>query len=58
MIELAIGAFVVSLIAGALGFTGIARTASAIAKIAFVVFLLLALLLFALVWAGVQLVGG
>jgi uncharacterized membrane protein YtjA (UPF0391 family) len=55
MLEIAIGAFLISLIAGALGFTGIARTASAVAKVIFGIFLVIAVLLFLLVWAGVSL---
>ena len=42
----AIIALVVSLIAGALGFSGVAAGAATIAKIMFGIFLLLALLLF------------
>ena len=58
MLELAIGALVVSLIAGALGFTGIARAASGVAKIVFGLFLVLALLFFLLIWLGVSILGG
>jgi uncharacterized membrane protein YtjA (UPF0391 family) len=58
MLELAIGALVVSLIAGALGFTGVARAASGVAKILFGLFLVLALLFFLLVWLGVSILGG
>jgi uncharacterized membrane protein YtjA (UPF0391 family) len=58
MLELAIGAVVVSLIAGALGFTGIARAASGVAKIVFGLFLVLALLFFLLIWLGVSILGG
>jgi uncharacterized membrane protein YtjA (UPF0391 family) len=47
-----------ALVADALGFTGLARAASAVAKIVFVVFLLLALLLLLLLWGGVQLFNG
>ena len=55
MLEIAIGALVIALIAGALGFTGIAHAASTVAKIACVVFLVIALILFLLVWMGVSL---
>ena len=53
MLELAIGALIVSLIAGALGFTGVARGAAAVAKVIFGLFLILALLLFLLIMLGV-----
>ena len=56
MLELAIGALVISLIAGALGFTGVARTAGALAKLIFAVFLIVAIVLLLLVWAGISLV--
>ena len=56
VLELAIGALVISLIAGALGFTGIARTAATVAKVVFVIFLVVALLLLLLVWGGISLV--
>lgn len=56
MLELAIGALVISLIAGALGFTGIARTAGAVAKVMFAVFLVIAIVLLLLIWAGISLV--
>ena len=54
MLEFAIGALVVSLIAGALGFTGIAGAAASVAKIVFGLFLVLALGLFLLVLLGVS----
>lgn len=57
MLELAIGALIVSLLAGALGFTGVARAAGAVAKIVFVLFLIVAVVLFLLVFAGVSLLG-
>lgn len=52
MLELAVAALVIALIAGALGFTGIA---SAVAKIAFGIFLIIAVVLLLLVWMGVSL---
>lgn len=54
MLELAIGALIVSLIAGALGFTGIARGAATVAKWTFGCLLVIALLLFALIALGVS----
>jgi uncharacterized membrane protein YtjA (UPF0391 family) len=41
-----------------LGFTGIARAASGVAKIVFGLFLVLALLFFLLIWLGVSILGG
>ena len=55
MLELAIGALLVALIAGALGFTGVARAAGAVAKFVFVLFLIVAVVLLLMVWAGVSL---
>lgn len=55
MIEIAILALVVSLIAGGLGFSGVAAAASTVAKAMFGIFLFVALLLFLLVYLGVQL---
>lgn len=55
MMEIAILALVVSLIAGGLGFSGVAAAASTVAKAMFGIFLFLALLLFLLVYLGVQL---
>jgi len=46
MLKWAIIAFVISIIAGALGFTGIAQTAATVSKVLFGVFLALAVLLF------------
>lgn len=57
MITIAIGALVISLIAGALGFTGVAQAASAVAKIVFGVFLAIAVVLFLLLAAGIHLLG-
>jgi len=53
MLELAFGALVVALVAWALGFTGIARGAATVAKVIFVLFLVIAGLLFALALLGV-----
>lgn len=50
----AIVAFVISLVAGALGFTGVARGAASIAKILFGIFLIIAVILFALVILGIS----
>ena len=44
MLELAITCFVIALIAGALGFTGVARGFAKIAKFLFVLFLVLAVI--------------
>lgn len=55
MIELAIGALIVSLVAGALGFSGIARGAATVAKWTFGCLLVIALLLFALIALGISL---
>lgn len=46
MLRLALGALIVALIAGVLGFGGIAGAAVGVAKIAFGIFLLIALVLF------------
>lgn len=51
----AIMALVISLIAGALGFTGIARGAGTIAKILFGIFLMIAIILFILLLTGISL---
>jgi uncharacterized membrane protein YtjA (UPF0391 family) len=56
MLELALVALVVAVIAGALGFRGVASTAGSIAKFMFVLFLIVAVVLFGLLWAGVSLV--
>ena len=53
MLELAIGLLIVALIAGALGFTGVAKGAASIAKIIFVAFLVIAGLIFLLGLLGV-----
>jgi uncharacterized membrane protein YtjA (UPF0391 family) len=49
----AIVALIVSVIAGALGFTGIARGAATVAKILFGIFLVIALVLFVMVLLGI-----
>lgn len=54
LLELAIVALVISVLAGAFGFTGVAKGASSIAKIAFGIFLLTAIILFALIALGVS----
>lgn len=53
MIELAIFFFIVAVIAGALGFTGIARGAAKIAKVLFFIFLGLFLLVVILAFLGI-----
>jgi uncharacterized membrane protein YtjA (UPF0391 family) len=53
LLEGAIIALVVALIAGALGFTNVAAGATVIAKWLFVIFLIIALLLFAAVVFGI-----
>lgn len=56
MLKIAIGALVVALIAGALGFTGIAAGAAAIAKIVFGIFIFIAVILFVLIATGISLI--
>ena len=56
MIELAIGALIIALVAGALGFTGVARGAATIAKVVFGLFLVGALVLFLLIVLGISIV--
>ncbi len=46
MLKWAIIALVISIVAGALGFTGIASAAATVSKVLFGIFLVLALLLF------------
>lgn len=53
LIEAAIAALVIALIAGALGFTNVAAGATIIAKWLFAIFLIIALLLFAAVVLGI-----
>ena len=57
MLKWAIIFFLISLIAGALGFTDIARGSAGIAKILFAVFLILTVIFLILVFAGISLVG-
>ncbi len=52
ILEGAIAALVVALIAGLLGFTNIAAGAASIAKLLFAVFLVIALIMFAVVLIG------
>jgi uncharacterized membrane protein YtjA (UPF0391 family) len=54
MLELAIGTLLASLLAGALGFTG-SQAARAFARFMFAMLLIVALVLFVMVWAGVSL---
>ena len=49
-------AFIISIIAGALGFTGVARGAATAARIFFGVFLVIALILLVLALLGIGLV--
>jgi uncharacterized membrane protein YtjA (UPF0391 family) len=56
ILELALVALVVAIIAGALGFTGVARGAATIAKVLFGVFLLVAVVLFLLLVLGIGIV--
>lgn len=55
LLELAIGALIIALIAGALGYSEVAAGATVVAKMAFGIFLFIALLLFLLVALGVSL---
>lgn len=55
LLSWAVIALVVSLIAGALGFTGVARGAASIAKVLFGLFLVIAVILFILVIVGIDL---
>ncbi|MCA9972755.1 MAG: DUF1328 domain-containing protein [Anaerolineales bacterium] len=55
MLGWAIVALVISLIAGALGFSGVARGAASVAKLLFGLFLIIAVILFILLIAGVDL---
>ena len=56
MLELAIAALVISLIAGGLGFTGVAAGAASVAKLLFGIFLLIAVVMLVLFFLGVSLV--
>lgn len=53
----AIIALIVSVIAGAMGFTDVARGAATIARILFGIFLVIALILFVLVILGIRTLG-
>lgn len=53
LLELAIIALVVSVIAGAMGYTDLAKGAGKAAKWLFIVFLVIAVLLFAMVALGI-----
>lgn len=55
MLEIALAALVISLIAGALGFTGISRGAAKVAKFFFVLFLVVALIFGVLFVLGISL---
>lgn len=55
VIEIAIVAFIISIIAGALGFTGLSRGAAKVAKFFFVLFLILAVLFLVLFFFGISL---
>jgi uncharacterized membrane protein YtjA (UPF0391 family) len=52
----AIIALVIALIAGALGFTGVARGAATVSKTLFGIFIVIAIVLFLLVVLGVNLI--
>lgn len=54
LLELAIAAFVIALIAGGLGFTGIARGAGTIAKVLFGLFLIIAVILVIMLVLGIS----
>jgi uncharacterized membrane protein YtjA (UPF0391 family) len=53
LLKWALISFLISIVAGALGYSGIARGAAGIAKILFGLFLILAILFFILLYAGV-----
>lgn len=55
LLTLAIVAFIVSIIAGALGFSGVARGAATAARIFFGVFLVIALILLVMALLGIGL---
>lgn len=54
----AVIALVISVIAGAMGFTGVAAGAATIARVLFGVFLLIAIIIFALVILGIGAAAG
>lgn len=53
LLQWAVIAFIVAIVAGGLGFTGIAGAAATLAKWLFGIFILIAVILFALVFLGV-----
>lgn len=53
LLQWAIIAFIVAVVAGGLGFTGIAGAAATLAKWLFGIFIFIAVILFALVFLGV-----
>ena len=55
LIELAVIAFIISLIAGALGFSGVSKGFATIAKVLFGIFLVIALILILLFALGISL---
>lgn len=57
MLKWAIIAAVISLVAGGLGFTGVARGAAGIAKFLFAIFLLIAIVIVVLLIFGVRTFG-
>jgi uncharacterized membrane protein YtjA (UPF0391 family) len=56
MLKWAIIFFIISIIAGALGFSGVARGAASIAKLLFGLFLILAIVFLVLLYAGIAVV--
>lgn len=57
MLKWALIFFVVSLVAGALGFTGVASGARSIAKVLFGIFLIIFIILIILAWSAGEMVG-
>lgn len=55
LLWLAVIALVISLVAGALGFSGVARGAGTVAKVLFGIFLVLAIILFIMIALGISL---
>jgi uncharacterized membrane protein YtjA (UPF0391 family) len=56
MLEWAIIFLVIALVAGALGFTGVARGAATIAKVIFFIFLAIFVLMLVLAFLGISLI--
>ena len=56
MLEFALVCVVIAIIAGALGFTGVARGAATIAKVVFGIFLVIAVVLLLLAFTGISLI--